>query len=123
MSVKQLEHIFQNGYNGRFDKFSPTFRTDGHIDGTTVSIDIQDTNVPFKTWYIEGDEVCDTFVNQSILNTVPGQTYFSTIVNDTITRSLYAQNGNEFVRQIIMSSLLDEPVELESCSNLDSWIN
>ena len=118
MSCKQLEHMFQMSYNQAYNQFSDTFEEDQ--EGTPIA-GVDSVNVPLRTWYVDGDQVCDTDVNQGLLNTVPGQDWYSTFYDDEITRMLYAQNDNATVLAAIFASLETAPADLDSCVNLGVW--
>lgn len=78
-------------------------------------------NVPLKTFYKKGDDFCDTAVNQAVLNTVPGQDYYSTLYDSSIERIFLGQNNNTIVTGVIGASLDDTPTDLDSCNFLFDW--
>ena len=119
MSCKQLEHMFQMSYNKAYNQFYDMFEEDQ--DTVTPIAGVDSVNVPLRTWYIDGDQVCDVDVNQGLLNTVPGQDWYSVFYDDDITRSLYAQNDNVTVLSALFASLLSSPDDLDSCVNLGAW--
>ena len=71
MSVKQLEHLWQNDYNQSFGQFNDNFLEDGWIiDPSTLWVSFDGINVDIVNAYTSVDETCDPEVNQGPLNEI-----------------------------------------------------
>ncbi len=121
MSIVQNDHMFQKSYFKGFNVYDPDFCDEGYEAEPVPIAGVDGINVPLKTWYIEGDSVCDTAVNQALLNTIPGQDFYSVFYDAEITRKLYAQNDNATVVSSLLASLDADKTDLASCSNLFNW--
>jgi hypothetical protein len=82
MSVKQLEHMWQQSYTKTFGAFSDTFEEDGWTDGTD-EIDVTGVDTRMLNFYVNEDPVCNTDVNQAVMDTVPGQLWRATFLNSS----------------------------------------
>ena len=122
MGAKQLDHMFQHGYRRAYNQYQEDFcEKDGELAEGVPIAGVDGINVPLKTWYLKGDDFCEVPVNQAVLNTVPGQDYFSTIFDPSVGRFFYGQNDNAIVVNAIGASLEDTPTDLDSCNNLFTW--
>jgi len=80
-------------------------------------------NVPIKTYYLANDAKCDDEKNQALLNSLPGQQWYSTFYSSSIDNSLYAANNSAAVVGAINASLKDTPDDLDNCNNLFDWLS
>ena len=103
MGVTQLEHMFQMDFNNSFSEYSTTFET----DQTTTPIDVTGVATRNRSLYVKDDDVCDTAINQAVLDTIPGQQLRATYTNELTHMTIYGANNNASLLQQLNAGIAE----------------
>lgn len=102
MSVKQLNHMWQNSFTSQFDQFDEDFFTDGYLTPEDLdNVDLSGiTTTLWNNFYVDGDTVCDPAVNQAAWPSIGTTLDDSSLNHHNI---IGASNNDDFMSALLAS--------------------